>query len=58
MQTNARNRLAAFVRDKVLYRARQAFLRWSNHVVSEDFMIRAHALSLKAARMQYLTQVF
>lgn len=50
--------MATFVRDRVLYRARQAFLRWANYVVNEDFMMRANALSLKAARIQYLTQVF
>jgi hypothetical protein len=52
--TKGRRRLARFCRDRVLFRVKQAFLRWANTVVFTDFMIRAQALSVRATRLTYL----
>lgn len=56
--TKARTQLATFCRDRVLFRVKQAFLRWQNTVIFGDFMIRAQAMSVRATRLTYTSQVF
>ena len=56
--TVCKKMLAAFIKEKVHYRLRQALYRWQGQVQNEDFMIRLNSQAVWTTVTQYKTSLF
>jgi len=54
----AKNKLARFMVERLLYRCRQAFQKWQNTVMFDDYTMRVQSSCTRAAHLQFKTSVF